>query len=227
MKLLIEQIEEAKYITEAKEDGTKNLFIEGIFLQSAIKNKNGRIYPEHVMDAEVGRYIKESVDNDTAVGELTHPSSPVVDLNKVSHKIVSLKKDGTNYVGKAQILETDKGKLAAALIKGGVKLGVSSRGLGTLKTNSRGINEVQNDFRLATAADLVLDPSAPDAWVSAVMESTDWIFDPTIGWTNVQPDQIIEETKTEVDAAVRSRALQEQSLQLFQSFMNKLAKSTK
>lgn len=199
MKLITERIEDIQYISEAKEDGTKNLYIEGVFLQAAIKNRNGRIYPEEVMDKEVARYTKEAVENNTAMGELGHPASPQINLDRVSHRIVSLKKEGTNYIGKALITQTPMGNIAKGLMESGVKLGVSSRGMGTLKANKLGINEVQADFRLATAADIVSDPSAPDAWVNGIMESYDWVFDPINGWKAVQ---LAEETKKQVDRKV-------------------------
>lgn len=197
MKLITEKIDEVNYISEAKEDGSKNLYIEGVFLQSAIKNRNGRLYPEEIMDKEVGRYIKESINNNTAMGELGHPSSPQINLDRVSHRIISLRKEGINYIGKAIITNTPMGDIARGLMESGVKLGVSSRGIGTLKENSSGINEVQSDFRLATAADIVADPSAPDAWVNGIVENYDWVFEPNLGWKAVQcAEQLKEELKT-------------------------------
>lgn len=235
MKLITELVEEVKYISEAKENGEKNLYIEGIFLQSAVKNRNGRIYPEEVMDKEVARYIKESVDNNTAVGELGHPDSPAINLNRISHKIVSLKKEGTNYIGKALITNTSMGKEARGLIESGVKLGVSSRGMGTLKKNSEGINEVQSDFRLATAADIVADPSAPEAWVNGIMEGVEWFYndngvlcreDLNLAFTS--KEQIAEVSKKEIEEAVATRTFDEaKALQLFESYINRLTKIIK
>lgn len=224
MKLITELTEDIKYITEAKEDGTKNLYIEGIFLQSAIKNRNGRMYPEQVMDREVGRYIKESVSNNTAMGELGHPNSPQINLDRVSHRIVSLKKEGTNYIGKALITNTPMGNIARGLMESGAKLGVSSRGMGTLKANSQGINEVQDDFKLATAADIVADPSAPDAWVNGIMENAEfWYDDRGI----LHMEEIATIAKRQIDEAVRHKELQEKKEAMFESFMNKLSKNIK
>lgn len=221
MKLIIETVEDVEYLTEAKEDGTKNMYIEGIFLQSAIKNRNGRIYPEHIMDSEVSRYINESVNAKTAMGELGHPQGPQINLDRVSHRIVSLKKEGTNYIGKALIANTPMGNIAKGLIESGAKLGVSSRAMGTVKPNSRGINEVQSDFKLATAADIVSNPSAPAAWVNGIMESCDWVFDERLGWKAIQ---IVEDSKDEIEEAVRTRSLSERQLKLFENFMTKIAK---
>lgn len=221
MKLIREEIEDFEVITEAKEDGKKNLYIEGIFLQSAIKNRNGRIYPEEVMDNEVGRYIKESVERGNALGELGHPQGPQINLDRVSHRIVSLTKEGTNYRGKAIIGETDYGKQAKAIMEMGGRLGVSSRAMGTLKVNKQGINEVQKDFRLATAADIVADPSAPDAWVNGIMEGVEFIFDNSAGWKVVK---LVDETKRQIEEAVRSRVLREKKIQLFEQYMRKLSK---
>lgn len=221
MKLIREEIEDFEVITEAKEDGKKNLYIEGIFLQSAIKNRNGRIYPEEVMDNEVGRYIKESVERGNALGELGHPQGPQINLDRVSHRIVSLTKEGTNYRGKAIIGETGYGKQAKAIMEMGGRLGVSSRAMGTLKVNKQGINEVQKDFRLATAADIVADPSAPDAWVNGIMEGVEFIFDNSAGWKVVK---LVDETKRQIEEAVRSRVLREKKIQLFEQYMRKLSK---
>jgi len=221
MKLITERIEEVQYITEAKEDGSKNFYIEGIFLQSAIKNRNGRMYPEEVMDKEVGRYIKEAVDAKTALGELGHPNGPQINLDRVSHRIVELRKDGSNYVGKAIISETPMGNIAKGIMGCGGRLGVSSRGMGTVKPNKDGINEVQSDFRLATAADIVADPSAPDAWVNGIMESMEWVYDERMGWKAIQ---IAEESKKQIDEAVRVKQLAEQKVALFERYLQKLSK---
>jgi hypothetical protein len=224
MKLITETLEDVKYVSEAKEDGTKNLYIEGIFLQSAIKNRNGRMYPEEVMDKEVARYIKESIDTKTAMGELNHPPGPQINLDRVSHRIVSLKKEGTDYIGKALITNTPMGGIAKGLIESGARLGVSSRGMGSLKLNSEGINEVQNDFRLATAADIVADPSAPNAFVNGVMESVDWIYDERMGWKAVQ---LAEQTKKTIEKSVISRSLDEtKRLKIFENYLAKLSKIT-
>lgn len=221
MKLIVEALDEVQVIEEAKEDGSKNLFIEGVFLQSAVKNRNGRIYPESVMDNEVARYIKEAVDAKTALGELGHPAGPQINLNLVSHRIVSLKKEGTNYIGKALITNTPMGDIARGLLESGVKLGVSSRGMGTLKMNKEGVNEVQDDFRLATAADIVHDPSAPDAWVNGIMESVDWVYNERLGW---QAIDLAEQAKKDIDEAVRKKSLQERKFHLFNNFIQNLSK---
>lgn len=223
MKLMSELIEEVNYITEAKEDGTKNFYIEGIFLQSAIKNRNGRIYPEHVMDKEVARYIKESVQNKTALGELNHPNGPQINLDRVSHRIIELKKDGTNYYGKAIIANTPMGNIAKGIMECGGKLGVSSRGMGTLKPNKDGINEVQADFRLATAADIVSDPSAPDAWVKGIMEGVEWFWDENAN--NYKAISAAELAKQEINEAIRKKELKEQKAALVARFIRRLATS--
>lgn len=223
MKLMAELIEEVEYVTEAKEDGTKNFYIEGIFLQSAIKNRNGRVYPEHVMDKEVARYIKESVDRSCALGELNHPNGPQINLDRVSHRIVSLKKEGTNYIGKAIIANTPMGNTAKGIMECGGRLGVSSRGMGTLKPNKDGINEVQSDFRLATAADIVADPSAPDAWVNGIMEGVEWFWDESKnGYKAVETAEL---AKKQIDEAVRTNELKERKVALLASFIQNLAKT--
>lgn len=224
MKLITELTEEVSYITEAAEDGTKKLYIEGVFLQSAIKNRNGRIYPESIMDKEVSRYIKEAISSDRAVGELGHPSSPQINLDRISHKIVSLRKEGTNYIGKALITNTPMGGIAKGLIESGVKLGVSSRGMGTLKTNSMGINEVQDDFRLATAADIVADPSAPDAFVNGIMENVNFWFDDN---GLLRQEEIAESSKRKIEEATRNRNLQEKKFELFENFLNEISRNIK
>lgn len=221
MKLITETLEDVSYVTEAKEDGGKNLYIEGVFLQSAVKNRNGRVYPEHVMDKEVARYIKEQINESRALGELGHPDGPGINLDKVSHRIVSLRKEGTDYVGKALITNTPNGNIAKGLIESGAKLGVSSRGMGTLKENSSGIKEVQSDFKLATAADIVADPSAPSAWVNGIMESVEWLYDERLGWKAVE---LAEQSKVAIEKAVVSRELQEKQLELFENYMRRLSK---
>lgn len=223
MKLITETIEEVNYITEAKEEGGKNLYIEGVFLQSSIKNRNGRMYPEEVMDKEVARYMKEAVETKTAMGELGHPNGPQINLDRVSHRIVSLKKEGTDYVGKAMITNTPMGNIARGLIESGARLGVSSRGMGSLKMNKEGVNEVQNDFRLATAADIVADPSAPNAWVDGVMESVEWVYDERLGWKAID---LAEQARKQIERAVSSRELEERKLQMFESYLAKLSKIT-
>lgn len=221
MKLITEIVEEVKYITERKEDGGKNLYIEGIMLQAGIVNRNNRLYSESIMDKEVARYVKEAVEQKTSLGELGHPNGPQINLDRVSHRIVSLVKEGQNYIGKALITNTPMGNIARGLIESDARLGVSSRGMGSLAQNKQGINEVQNDFRLATAADIVADPSAPNAWVNGVMESAEWIYDEKMGWKAIE---IAEQSKKSINQAVRSRDLNEVKLKLFESYLTKLSK---
>lgn len=177
MKLFLDIAEDVQYIEEAVgEDGKKALFIEGVFLQGGIKNRNGRMYPSQILETEVARYTKDSIAANRAYGELGHPSGPTINLDRVSHMIKELRKDGNNYIGKAKIMETPMGNIVRNLIKEGAGLGVSSRGMGTLKSTN-GLMEVQSDFRLATAADVVADPSAPDAFVQGIMEGVEWIWE--------------------------------------------------
>ena len=191
MRLIKEFNESINYLTEETKDKNKpNVFIEGVFLQSDLKNKNGRIYPKEIMQREVQRYVDENVKTKRAYGELGHPEGPTVNLDRVSHMITSLKEDGNNWIGKAKIMDTPMGRIVKELISEGAQLGVSSRGLGSLKERN-GINEVQGDFMLATAADIVADPSAPDAFVSGIMEGKEWVF-VNGKWT----EQDIEEAKT-------------------------------
>lgn len=211
MKLLTEQTFDYGILYEAEGD-KRNLFIEGVFLQADIKNRNGRIYPKQVLAKEVGRYIKESVDRRNAFGELNHPANPTINLDKVSHLIVSLKEDGSNFIGKAKILETPMGQIARALIEGGGQLAVSSRGTGSLR-NVGGTLTVQEDFRLATAADIVANPSAPLAIVDAIMESPDWVYD------QVTQEWIIKEVHDEIHSIKSSRLDEEQALKLLNKWV--------
>jgi len=216
MKLITELNESVKYVTEATEDGKKNLYIEGPFLQSEIKNRNGRVYPRSVMEREVNRYNDQFVSKGRAMGELGHPDGPSINLDRVSHIIESLRQDGTNWVGRARITDTPMGNIARGLIESGAQLGVSSRGMGSLKLNREGINEVQDDFHLATAADIVADPSAPDAFVNGIMEGVDWV------WEN---NMLVAKTAQEqVERATRSRELEEKKLHIFENFLKKLSK---
>lgn len=216
MKLITELNESVKYVTEATEDGKKNLYIEGPFLQSEIKNRNGRVYPRSVMEREVNRYSDQFVSKGRAMGELGHPDGPSINLDRVSHIIESLKADGSNWIGRARITDTPMGNIARGLIESGAQLGVSSRGMGSLKLNREGINEVQDDFHLATAADIVADPSAPDAFVNGIMEGVDWI------WEN---NMLVAKTAQEqVERATRSRELEEKKLHIFENFLKKLSK---
>ena len=217
MKLIREDLtHDTKFIVEEKLGKGKQYFIEGIFLQSALKNRNGRMYPESVMDTEVARYMQECVSQNRAYGELGHPDTPSINLDRVSHLIVDLRKEGTNYIGKAKILETPMGNIARGLLDGGANLGVSSRALGSLKMNEEGVQVVQDDFMLSTAADIVADPSAPDAFVRGIMESKEWVF---VDGKFVEKH--IDEVKTTIKKA-SSRQLQEAKLRAFQNFLSKI-----
>ena len=216
MKLIREVHEQTSTIVEEKVGGKKNYFIEGVFLQSEIVNRNKRMYQEGVMDREVGRYMKEYVEKNRAYGELGHPDTPSINLDRVSHLIVDLRKEGTNYIGKAKILETPMGMIARGLLDGGANLGVSSRAMGSLKTNNEGVQVVQDDFMLSTAADIVADPSAPDAFVRGIMESKDWVF---------VDGKFVEQNIEEVKRNIRntsSKNLQEAQLRAFQLFLSKI-----
>ena len=214
MKLIKEHTETVNYlIEEDKETGKKNYNIEGVFLQADIKNRNGRIYPVEVLDKEVKRYVKENVKKNRAYGELGHPDSPTINLDRVSHMIKDLKLEGKNFVGKAKIMDTPYGKIVKSLIDEGASLGVSSRGMGSLKTTKDGSSEVQKDFMLATAADIVADPSAPDAFVRGVMEGKEWMF---VDGKFVEQD--IDAVKSSITKATRSQ-LEEAKLFAFAKFL--------
>ena len=217
MKLIKEHTEVVNYlIEEDKETGKKNYNIEGVFLQSEIKNRNGRVYPVEILDKEVKRYMKENVKKNRAYGELGHPDSPTINLDRVSHMIKSLKLEGKDFVGKAKIMDTPYGKIVKSLIDEGASLGVSSRGMGSLKTTKDGTSEVQKDFMLATAADIVADPSAPDAFVRGVMEGKEWMF---VDGKFVEQD--IDAVKSSITKATRSQ-LEEAKLYAFAKFLNKI-----
>ena len=175
MKLIREEVEAVEVLYEEK-NGKKHFYIQGPFLQGDIKNRNGRIYESKILAKEVGRYNEEYIGKNRAMGELGHPDGPTVNLDRVSHKITSLKQEGSNFIGRAKILETPMGRIAGALLNDGVTLGVSSRGMGSL-TQRNGVNYVGEDFMLATAADIVADPSAPDAFVQGIMEGREWVWD--------------------------------------------------
>ena len=214
MKLIKEITESVNYLVEEK-DGKKTLFIEGPFLVSERVNKNGRMYKEETMRKEVGRYVTESVEKNRAFGELGHPDTPSINLDRVSHIIVGLRQEGSDWIGKAKILETPMGNIARNLIEGGGQLGVSSRGMGSLKAIN-GVNIVQDDFHLATAADIVADPSAPGAFVQGIMEGKEWMMVGGI-WTEVQ----YEEAKREIKQA-SSKDIERVSLKIFENFIKKL-----
>jgi len=218
MRLIKEFNESISYLTEETKNPNKpNVFIEGVFLQSDLKNKNGRVYPKEIMQREVQRYVNENVKTKRAYGELGHPDGPTVNLDRVSHMITDLREDGNNWIGKAKIMDTPMGRIVKELISEGAQLGVSSRGLGSLKERN-GINEVQGDFMLATAADIVADPSAPDAFVSGIMEGKEWVF-VNGKWT----EQDIEEAKSTISRA-NIRDLEEEKMQVFSNFLDKLSK---
>lgn len=214
MKLITELNEDVRVIQEEKE-GKKNLYIEGIFLQGDIKNRNGRMYRTPVLEKEVGRYIKEFVEKNRAYGELGHPSGPGINLDRVSHIITELKRDGSNFIGKARITETPMGKIVEGILNSGGQLGVSSRGMGSLK-EVNGVNEVQDDFYLATAADIVADPSAPDAYVNGIMEGKEWVWD-----NGIIKEKTIEAHKQVVKKASRKQ-LEEAKLRVFKNFLSNL-----
>jgi hypothetical protein len=216
MKLIREVFDTTNLIVEEKLGKPKQYFIEGVFLQSEITNRNGRMYKESTMDREVGRYIKEAVENNRAYGELGHPEGPGINLDRVSHMITSLRKEGTNYIGRAKILDTPMGQIAKGLLEGGANLGVSSRAMGSLKTNNEGVQVVQDDFMLSTAADIVADPSAPDAYVRGIMENKEWTF---VDGKFVE--QNIEEVKSFIKKT-SSRNLEEAKIRAFQHFLSKI-----
>ena len=216
MKLITEEIEQVEFIVENR-NGKKSLYIEGVFLQGNIKNRNGRIYPMETLRKEVSRYNENHIKSGRALGELGHPDGPTVNLDRVSHKIVSLKESGSNYVGKAKILGTPMGKIASNLLDEGVKLGVSSRGVGSLKPTREGFSVVGEDFMLATAADIVADPSAPDAFVSGIMEGKDWVWD-----NGILREKLAEKTYKQINTLVTQKKLDEQKLDIFNNFLSNL-----
>lgn len=215
MKLIKEEIEQVRYLTEESVDGKKNYIIEGIFLQAERKNRNGRVYPRDVLAREVARYNQNYIQQKRAFGELGHPDSPTINLDRVSHMITSLTPDGANFVGKAKILDTPYGKIVKSLIDEGAQLGVSSRGLGSLRTQN-GVHMVQDDFHLATAADIVADPSAPDAFVRGIMEGKEWVFQ-NGSFKEIDYDR----TKKALNEASKAD-YEEVKLRAFNKFMSKL-----
>lgn len=213
MKLIREEMESVEFIVE-NHNGKRSLYIEGVFLQGDIRNRNGRMYPMDVLRREVCRYSENHIQPGRALGELGHPDGPTVNLDRVSHKIISLKESGSNFVGKAKILGTPMGKIAESLISEGVKLGVSSRGVGSLQLTREGINVVGEDFMLATAADIVADPSAPDAFVQGIMEGKEWV------WSGgILREQIAKSTQRRINTLVDQKRLEERKLELFNDFL--------
>lgn len=215
MKLITEVIESLEYISEANENGEKEFFIEGIFMQANQKNRNGRMYPTEVLQREVARYNKEYVEKNRAFGELGHPQGPTINLERVSHMIKELKQDGDNFMGKAKIMDSPYGTIVKNLIKEGASLGVSSRGMGSLKSKN-GVNEVQGDFYLATAADIVADPSAPDAFVEGIMEGVEWVYEGG-KWV----EQFVEQSQKQIHNTNKSD-LEATKLKIFENFLKKL-----
>ena len=214
MKLITEQIEEVKFLTEDN-DGKKNHYIQGVFLQGEIKNRNGRVYPIDILEREVGRYNEQNIAKNRALGELGHPEGPTVNLDRASHKIESLVREGNNYIGKAKLLDTPMGQIAKSLLDEGVSLGVSSRGVGSLREMG-GANYVRDDYQLATAADIVADPSAPDAFVEGIMEGKEWVWD-----NGLLKEQEISHIKKKIDSATLYN-LQERKVSAFEQFLKGL-----
>ena len=216
MKLITEEVSNVKIITEGK-GSNKKLYIEGVFLQGNIKNRNGRMYPVETLAREVNRYNEAFVGKGRALGELGHPDGPTVNLDRVSHKITSLVQEGDNFKGKAQLLNTPMGKIASSLLDEGVMLGVSSRGVGSLKEDRDGCKVVGEDFMLATAADIVADPSAPDAFVSGIMEGKEWIWE-----GGILREQQAAQTQKRINTLVDQKRLEEKKLELFGDFLSNL-----
>ena len=216
MKLITEEISTVKFITEGK-GAKKKMYIEGVFLQGDIKNRNGRMYPVGTLAKEVGRYNESFVKKGRALGELGHPDGPTVNLDLVSHKITELRQEGNNFMGKAQLLDTPMGKIAKSRIGEGVTLGVSSRGVGSLKEDRDGCKVVGEDFMLATAADIVADPSAPDAFVSGIMEGKEWVWE-----GGILREQQATITKKRINTLVDQGRLEEHKLNLFSDFLSNL-----
>ena len=216
MKLITEEVQKVKFVTEGK-GSNKKLYIEGVFLQGNIKNRNGRMYPVETLSREVGRYNESFIQKGRALGELGHPEGPTVNLDRVSHKIVSLAQEGNNFRGKAQLLNTPMGKIASSLLDEGVMLGVSSRGVGSLRTTNEGYKVVGEDFMLATAADIVADPSAPDAFVSGIMEGKEWIWE-----GGILREQQAAQIQKRINTLVDQKRLEEKKLELFGDFLTNL-----
>ena len=216
MKLICEVTEEIKVIKEEVDSASKNYFIEGVFMQAELKNRNGRMYPQEMLEREIKRYNEEYVTKKRAFGELGHPDGPTINLDRVSHMIVDLRSEGANFVGKAKILDTPNGKIVKALIDEGAQLGVSSRGMGSIKTEGHDIQIVQDDFYLATAADIVADPSAPDAFVNGIMEGKEWV------WHNgILQERDIANLKNRIKKAPK-KEIKKVTIEAFEQFMKKL-----
>ena len=216
MKLITEEINSVQFIVE-EIGGKRAMFIEGVFIQTEQPNRNKRVYKRSVMEREVKRYTEQYIDNGRALGELGHPDGPTVNLDRVSHKIVSLTQEGNNFIGKAKLLDTPMGKIAKNLIDEGVTLGVSSRGIGSLSETRQGYKLVGEDFMLATAADIVADPSAPDAFVQGIMEGKEWVFE-----NGLLRERQIDAAKSTINKLVETRQFEEKKVQLFQDFLSNL-----
>lgn len=216
MHLITELTEDVKYLTEKSEDGKKKLFIEGTLLQAEVVNRNKRIYPLSVMENEVNRYINEKIKTNRSYGELNHPASPTINLDRVSHMFTELHKDGNNFVGRAKVLtELPMGKIVEGLIDAGANLGISSRALGSLKPRKDGIMEVQNDFRMATPGDIVSDPSGPEAFVQGIYEGAEWIINPDGNWKMIQAaEKVLEQVNKKFDESI--------AIKLFEDYLTKL-----
>ena len=214
MRLIAEEITDVKFLSEER-DGKKNYFIEGIFLQAELKNRNGRMYPQKTLAREVAKYDESYIKSGRALGELGHPDGPSINLDRVSHKIESLKEDGNNFIGRAKILDTPNGKIAKSLLDEGVRLGVASRGMGSIKKESD-CNIVCDDFMLATAADIVADPSAPDAFVNGIMEGKEWVLN-----NGILQESAVAQIKQEIDEATLIN-LQERKVSAFAAFLKSL-----
>ena len=217
MKLITEQIEDIQVLEEETKSGKKNLYIEGTFLQGEIKNRNGRMYPMATLKREVDKYNESFIRSGRALGELGHPDGPTVNLDRVSHLVTSLVQEGTNFKGRARVLDTPMGNIARSLLGEGVKLGVSSRGIGSLKRTSEGVNIVGDDFMLATAADIVADPSAPEAFVNGIMEGKEWV------WTNsALKESDLRKVERDLDNASSKQELAERQITAFETFLKGL-----
>ena len=218
MKLISELTEEVKYLIEEKSPGKKDYFIEGVFLQGDKENRNNRVYNANLLEREVQRYTNDYINKNRAFGELGHPQGPTINLERSSHIIKSLRREGSDFIGKAKVLDTPYGNIVKNLINEGAQLGVSSRGMGSLKENKNGVMEVQDDFYLATAADIVADPSAPDAFVRGIMEGVEWVMNPDGGFRMIQVAELQRASMKKMTA----RQIEEQKINIFESYMNEL-----
>jgi len=218
MKLITELFEDIQYVAESTESGEKQHFIEGIFLQANKKNRNGRVYPLNIMENEVNRYMNDVVKHNRAYGELGHPQGPSINLDRVSHIITELRRDGDNFIGKAKLTDTPMGNIAKGLLKSGANLGVSSRGMGTLTPGKDGAMMVGSDFHLATAADIVADPSAPDAFVKGIMEGVEWLYDPV---KNTWQEEKLDNMKKAMHKMTTNQ-LEESKFVIFENYLTSL-----